>query len=299
MVECPTCGTYKCDSFVADGDLIRTDTLDSMSPDPDKLVEVPRHVLSGLTREAWRRGEMLTITRWSLDDLLHSASIPDGPLEAMDRVLLYVERQSPSADAYNTIPDQDYPIAFAKHPREFRYLLSCIVQRNYLEQQEMSSNYRLTPEGWARVAELRATQRDSDQAFVAMWFDPQLDTIWEQGLKPALEETGYRPIRIDLVEHNEICDRIVSEIRRSGLLIADFTGNRGGVYFEAGYAMGLGIPVIWTCAEAEIDSVHFDTRQYNHITWESAEDLKRQLADRIQATLPIRTRKRSATPARP
>ena len=164
----------------------------------------------------------------------------------------------------------------------------------------MSSNYRLTPEGWDRVGKLRETQRESDQAFVAMWFDPELDTIWEQGLKPALEETGYRPIRIDLVEHNEkICDRIVAEIRRSGLLIADFTGNRGGVYFEAGYAMGLGIPVIWTCRKRDIDSVHFDTRQYNHITWESAEDLKLQLADRIQATLPFRTRKRSPTPALP
>ena len=98
---------------------------------------------------------------------------------------------------------------------------------------------------------------------------------------------GYDPIRADIIEHNEkICDRILSEIRRSGLLVADFTGNRGGVYFEAGFAMGMGIPVIWTCRSDDMDSVHFDTRQYNHIVWENISDLKTQLVNRIVATLP-------------
>ena len=36
-------------------------------------------------------------------------------------------------------------------------------------------------------------------------------------------------------EHiNRIGDEIISQIRRSKFLIADFTGHRGGVYFEAG-----------------------------------------------------------------
>ena len=95
-------------------------------------------------------------------------------------------------------------------------------------------------------------------------------------------------MRIDKTEHNDkICDRIISEIRTSGLVIADFTGQRGGVYFEAGYAMGLGIPVIWTCRSSDVDGLHFDTRQYNHISWDSAEDLRIKLVNRIRATLPL------------
>ena len=125
-----------------------------------------------------------------------------------------------------------------------------------------------------------------------MWFNDELYGAWEKGFSAALEETGYKPNRIDLQEHNEkICDKIIAEIRKSGLLVADFTGNRGGVYFEAGFAMGLDIPVIWTCRADFVEKLHFDTRQYNHITWNEPEDLKKKLINRIEATLPKRTKR--------
>jgi nucleoside 2-deoxyribosyltransferase len=63
---------------------------------------------------------------------------------------------------------------------------------------------------------------------------------------------------------------------------------RGGVYFEAGFAMGLGKLVIWTCHEDDVEKLHFDTRQYNHIVWTDATDLKEKLMLRIEATLPDR-----------
>ena len=72
----------------------------------------------------------------------------------------------------------------------------------------------------------------------------------------------------------------------SGLLIADFSGHRQGVYFEAGLAMGLGIPVIFTCRDTDIDIAHFDTRQYNHVTWYDPADLCSKLEIRISATIP-------------
>jgi hypothetical protein len=50
-----------------------------------------------------------------------------------------------------------------------------------------------------------------------------------------------------------------------------------GVYFEAGYALGLNLPVIWCVQKEGLDNVQFDTRQYNHILWESEEDLKERL----------------------
>jgi nucleoside 2-deoxyribosyltransferase len=86
-------------------------------------------------------------------------------------------------------------------------------------------------------------------------------------------------VRIDKKEHsNKIDDEIIAEIRRSKFLVADFTCEkekvRGGVYFEAGFAMGLGIPVIWTCAQQSIGDLHFDTRQYNHIVWDTPKTLR-------------------------
>jgi nucleoside 2-deoxyribosyltransferase len=72
----------------------------------------------------------------------------------------------------------------------------------------------------------------------------------------------------------------------SRYVIADFTGNRGGVYFEAGFAQGIGKPVIWLVDKADLGNVHFDTRQYNHIVYQDYADLKTQLVARIAATVP-------------
>ena len=88
----------------------------------------------------------------------------------------------------------------------------------------------------------------------------------------------------------KIDDEIIAEMRRSRFLVADFTqgktdGARGGVYFEAGFALGLGIPVIYTCREDAIDKIHFDTRQYHHTTWKDPEDLRDKLEKRILALI--------------
>jgi len=93
-------------------------------------------------------------------------------------------------------------------------------------------------------------------------------------------------MRIDRKEHaNKICDEIVAEIRRSPFLVADYTGQRGGVYYEAGFAAGLGIPVILTCRKDDLKNIHFDVRQYNCIHWETPSELARRLQVRIEAVI--------------
>jgi len=85
------------------------------------------------------------------------------------------------------------------------------------------------------------------------------------------------------------------EIRLSGLLVADFTGDRGGVYYEAGFAMALGIPVVFTCHEDHMKDVHFDTNHFPHVVWSTPADLRTKLNDRIVgAVLP--TLGRGTTP---
>ena len=97
-------------------------------------------------------------------------------------------------------------------------------------------------------------------------------------------------MRVDGIEHNEkIDDLIIAEIKRSGLVVADFTEHRPNVYFEAGFARGLGLPVIWTCHEDHISAAHFDTRQFNHIVWKDPDDLQERLRLRILATIPTAT----------
>ena len=134
--------------------------------------------------------------------------------------------------------------------------------------------YRVSVEGHARLAELDQAATDSFKAFVAMWFDDSMNEVWENAIEPGIEDAGYEAVRIDRKEHlNRIDDEIIAELRRARFVVADFTqggdGARGGVYYEAGFAHGRDIPVIFSCREDAIEKVHFDTRQYNHIVWEA------------------------------
>jgi nucleoside 2-deoxyribosyltransferase len=74
---------------------------------------------------------------------------------------------------------------------------------------------------------------------------------------------------------------MLTEIHRAQFVVADVTLQRPGVYFEAGYAIALGKTVIWSCKENDFEKVHFDTRQYPHIVWETPEDLVRQLTEKL------------------
>ena len=69
--------------------------------------------------------------------------------------------------------------------------------------------------------------------------------------------------------------------------MADFTGHRGGVYFEAGFALGLGLQVIWTVRKDALEGSHFDTRQFNFIQWEDGKlpEFRAALQNRIEATI--------------
>ena len=155
-----------------------------------------------------------------------------------------------------------------------------------------SVRMRVSFEGHARVDELQREENlsDSSQAFVAMWFDESMSEIFENGFRPAIEESGYNPLRIDRKEHiNKIDDEIIAEIRRSRFIVADFThgddGARGGVYYEAGFAKGLGLPVIFTCSQDAVETLHFDTNHYNHIVWTTSADLREKLKYRILAVI--------------
>ena len=165
-----------------------------------------------------------------------------------------------------------------------------LEQQGWIEIQGGNSGDRLTVAGHVRLAELEAAHTPSSRAFIAMWFDDSMREAWDHGIAPAVRDTGYDPVRIDRKEHvNKIDDEIVAEIRRARFVVADFThgdtGARGGVYYEAGFAHGLDIPVIFCCRKDRLEEVHFDTRQYNHIVWDTPGDLRDQLTKRIAAVL--------------
>jgi nucleoside 2-deoxyribosyltransferase len=101
-----------------------------------------------------------------------------------------------------------------------------------------------------------------------MWFDDTMLNIYDNALAKGILDAGYKPHRVDQRDHNDkIDDEIIAQIRKSRFIVADFTGHRGGVYYEAGFAKGLGLEVIWTCREDEIENLHFDITHLYHFFW--------------------------------
>lgn len=278
-IECKICGPYLISERAAQ------DTF------PPGLRE--SHIYSGAVRELNEKGRQVIIE--SFEQLRDSVVVPEGPLERIDRILLYVLRKMDTDDAGVPIsPQYDYSVGYTRNPTEFKFLVDRAVGIGYLEIAYGESVYRLTFKGWEHAAQLSQSQVRTNLAFIAMSFDADLRPVYLEAIRPALEQTGYVPFRVDDIQYNEkIDDRIIADIRKSGLLIADFTRHKGGVYFEAGFALGLGVPVIWSCRETDIPGAHFDTRQYNHIVWKDASDLREKLVARIEATVPLKNHGRA------
>ncbi len=132
-----------------------------------------------------------------------------------------------------------------------------------------------------------------NQIFIAMKFSPETNTYYENAYKTIIQSMNYAVMRIDEKEYTgSIIGEIQSEITDSVALIADLTGNRGGVYYEAGIARGLQlcnhpIKLLLTCERTFFDSekVHFDVSGDNILLYDSVDDLKGKLKTRLEAVL--------------
>lgn len=132
-----------------------------------------------------------------------------------------------------------------------------------------------------------------NQIFIAMMFSDKTNVFYELAYKPVIQSLNYSAMRIDEKEYTgSIIGEIQNEITDSIALIADLTGNRGGVYYEAGMARGLQlcnhpIKLILTCEQSFFNSerVHFDVSGDNILLYNSVDDLKNKLKNRLTTVL--------------
>ena len=183
---------------------------------------------------------------------------------------------------------------------EIGYFVDYLIVRSWLDpghrpatrglgDYRIPRSVKVTVDGRSHIEEERISS-DSAQGFIAMWFDDSMKKASKEGIEPAIVDAGYSPMRIDKkLDVRKIDDEIVAQIRRSRFLVADCTHgetkSRGSVYWEAGFAYGLGIEVIYTCHKDVAHDLPFDTRQFPHIIWRTPADLRRQLKERISALL--------------
>jgi hypothetical protein len=276
-IHCPRCQTYR-------ADLIAVSALRNPQISPKQ-----RAVISGWICEN-------TPVKIGPEDIPRLVALRPPTLAArVERLMRALVRYTefPSEPATLPMPSKPFltAVASAQNESELDFYIRHLIDRGYIYERLGVPAPFVTPvtsAGFEYVESLERVGRDSAIGFCAMWFNAEVTPVWTEAIEPAITEAGYEPKRIDNVEHNNrIDEEIIAWIRRSRFLVADLTEHRAGVYFEAGFAMGLGLPVVWMVRADQADKTHFDNRQYNHIRWtrDNLGEAKQRLLNRIVATI--------------
>jgi len=150
----------------------------------------------------------------------------------------------------------------------------------------------LSFKGWDYFESLRRGGATYRRAFMAMEYgDPELDKVVDAVFRPAVGQAGFELFRLDDEPRaGLIDDQLRVEIQNADFLIADLSHDNHGAYWEAGYAEGLGKPVIYTCEAQKFEEkkTHFDTNHHLTIVWDKGdpEEAGQRLKATIRATLP-------------
>lgn len=231
-----------------------------------------------------------------IDDLLRDS--PKSVSEKIERTLCNLGRMSGTrAGVCLSLRPTDQPVTFAVDSDEFTYIVDAIVEAGFADIQggSLPENRLLviSPAGWLAFEEATSGKADpTNPAFVAMRFGgpPEEKTaqnlLFSECIYRAIRRAGWNAKRADSEPHSEyIMNQIIGDMRAAPFIVADFTGNNPGVYFEAGWGRGNDKTVIHICEKDFFPNIHFDIRQINCIQYTSPDDLETQLYHHVRAAM--------------
>ncbi len=244
-----------------------------------------RALLSGWVRNQNRLGSIPLITTENMEKVL-SAPVPSVGDRAFALLAEAESGLKQLGDNFNIKEPRFLAATYSASFNDVHYLMRMLKSQGLAQIIEQSGNSEILPDGYIHLSSMQRNSSNSTKGFVAMSFDEGLREIYSNGFQVGILGAGYEPVRMDAVEHiNKIDDEIIKQINSSKFLVADFTGHKGGVYFEAGYALGRGLPIFWTCSKEHMEKLHFDIRQFNCIDWSTLSELAKRLQARIEAVL--------------
>ena len=240
-----------------------------------------------------------------MDSETVEAWYPKSFAEKIDQILLYLHKQAPHiGQTVQFAPQKLYSVLFIDRydlengqqvnredeaiENEARYIISCLIQQGLIADGgklpfAAAQKFRITPRGYARIDEIQRYTANGKNVLVAMQFGDETTPLRE-AIRLGIHNAGYLAVFIDEVQHNDfITPELLKYIRDSKFVVVDLTHKNNGAYFEEGYAMGVGKPVIQLCQEET--KLHFDIAQKNTIMWKIVDDIPSLLCNRIQATI--------------
>jgi hypothetical protein len=237
------------------------------------------------------------------DDDFHFAIesyVASSVSEQFDDALLALSELTKTPSASYKLSMEDIQSSVRAYDREdVYYLFQHLHSEGYVENAVYASpstvdgliehTGRITFKGWLRVEELKRSKQSSRDAFMAMKFgDAELNQFLENVIRPTVSKTGFRLLKLDdEPKAGLIDDRMRLQIKSSRFLLADLSHGNKGAYWEAGYAEGLGKPVIYLCKQAVFDDEssrpHFDTNHHLTVIWDAKKP--DDFASRLKATI--------------
>lgn len=285
-IDAYLCKCSRCGSYIVDGMLF------------NKLVHGTasnRRFATALSHAVRRMGMRLSPPR--LEETLvarirENPRIPN-PAEQADMLVLWFGDRAELGQVLEFDPERDRSIIGALDAGGFEFVVRHLIDEGLLKPSVGNAvGGSLTFRGWRYYEEVRRGSRQSRKAFMAMPFgDDTLDGVYRDCFKPAVKRAGFDLVRLDeTTPAGSIDDRLRVEIRTARFMIAELSHGNRGAYWEAGYAEGLGKPVIYTCEKKQWDSegTHFDTNHLHTVVWtkEELEDAASRLTASVRATFP-------------
>ena len=225
------------------------------------------------------------------EDKIPQITYPHTPKDKMDNLFkTFHKKQRYDGDVLEWDEPNPYLIFkhYFKNKDELEYYLNILINNNLIRRLNYISPiqyFQITYDGLNYFNEITESGQNSNKCFVAMSFGPKTKDIRE-AIRAAIKATDFDPIIIDEIHidsDNTINDAIIAELKGSKFCIADFTQQRHGVYFECGFALGQGKPVIYCCNKTDFRKSHFDTKHFAHIIYGDPSELKEGLINKIKA----------------
>lgn len=259
--------------------------------------DIKRAVLSHAIRKMQRANDQPFLKAETIERIFGNDSLPK-PTEQVQNLILWLGMKAETGDATVIESCEALQAIIGGRSLDSIYYVTNELESRRLIRCERTDVAKATPPlrlqmqfaGWNLFEELTNQSIASRTVFMAMKFgEEELNNIVEKVFRPAVKQTGFElKVLSDDPKAGLIDDRLRVELRRCRFLLADVTHKNLGAYWEAGFAEGLGKPVIYTCKREVFTEVsHFDTNHLLTIMWD--EDLERTREDlkaAIRATLP-------------
>jgi hypothetical protein len=298
VFSCPRCGQWA--AFNSPPDWMGWTIVEQLGQADDPKTLDRKSRLSHIVRRQQAGGNIAGVRAdflpaWGLNQALPS------PFEQLDDLILWIgdHQPGPNEPAVGTFLGLSAWVGSRlskdQQPSNFYWILDQPEINRYVIRsvREFDNvHFNLTMDGWSYYKNLKDQHVRSNFAFMALKFgDEELDQVVSECFAPAVAKAGFE-LRT-LADHQGaglIDDQLRVALRNCRFVIADVTHGNNGAYWEAGFAEGLGKPVIYTCRQSEWEErkVHFDTNHLVTIIW-SPDDLDFaavRLTATIRATLP-------------